>query len=84
MKMFRLKLLCRLVLGYFFVSVVQCIPVQRFYPFGPENGDNQLPRSTHESYSSEIQLRVPVKFYSETYPSLFVSTTLLILHFSNV
>ncbi len=56
-----------------FVWVANAIPIQKFYQFGVEHGDAELPRIFHESSSPEISLTVPVKYYGESYSSVFVS-----------
>lgn len=42
------------------------------YPYGPNVGDTQL-RVGYEVASPGIQLSVPVKFYNESYNTIFVS-----------
>ncbi|XP_065209284.1 nidogen [Planococcus citri] len=67
-----------LILAAFVVWNVGAIPIQRFYSYGEQYGDAQLSKVDHEAYTPEIQLRVPVKFYSEVYSSLFVNANGLI------
>lgn len=52
---------------------IDAVPVEKFYPFGSEHGDTALSKNARETSSPEIQLRVPVKFYSDLYNSLYVS-----------
>lgn len=47
-------------------------PHQVGYPYGPNVGDVQL-RVGYEVASEGIQLSVPVKFYNESYNTIFVS-----------
>lgn len=42
------------------------------YPYGTTEGDSQL-RSTYEVSSPGIPLSVPIKFYNDTYDTIFVS-----------
>lgn len=45
---------------------------QVVYPYGPTAGDSQL-RAAYEVSSPGIPLGVPVKFYNDTYDTIFVS-----------
>lgn len=47
-------------------------PHQVGYPYGPNVGDAQL-RVGYEVASTGIQLSIPVKFYNESYDTIFVS-----------
>lgn len=46
---------------------------QVVYPYGPSAGDAQL-RVAYEVASEPIRLSVPVKFYNDTYETIFVSS----------
>ena len=65
-----------LALAVIFAELVRvdAIPVDKFYPFGSEHGDAALPKNARETSTSEITLRVPVKFYGYEYSQLYVST----------
>lgn len=51
--------------------LARCAVALEFYPYGPAY-DSQLPRQDDIS-SQEIHLKVPIRFYDETYSSVFVS-----------
>ncbi|KAK7591209.1 hypothetical protein V9T40_002822 [Parthenolecanium corni] len=63
--------------GVFSVGI-DAVPLGRFYSYGPEVGDSELPKTQHEVSSPEISLRVPIKYYGESYTSLFVNSNGLI------
>lgn len=46
---------------------------QVVYPYGPSAGDAQL-RVAYEVASEAIRLSVPVKFYNDTFETIFVSS----------
>lgn len=59
----------------FFVIIVFGVnysTTQVVYPYGPTAGDAQL-RVAYEVASAGIPLSVPVKFYNDTYDTIFVS-----------
>lgn len=62
------------LLRFFFLILVFRINIstQLVYPYGPTAGDTQL-RVGYEVASPGIPLSVPVKFYNETYDTIFVS-----------
>lgn len=45
---------------------------QVVYPYGPTAGDSEL-RAAYEVSSPGIPLSVPVKFYNDTFDTIFVS-----------
>jgi len=59
---------------FFIIIVVLRVnySTQLVYPYGPTAGDGQL-RSAYEVSSPGIPLSVPVKFYNDTYDTIFVS-----------
>lgn len=59
------------------VGPTLAITRDQFYPFG-RGQDLELPRGA-EVASPEIALKVPVRFYGETYETLFVSSYCAVL-----
>lgn len=57
------------------VACASAVTRDQFYPHGP-GYDQTLPRGS-EVLSPEISLKVPIKFYGETYDTLFVSSFFL-------
>lgn len=57
----------------FLITVIKVnYSTQVIYPYGPTAGDAQL-RVGYEVASTGIPLSVPVKFYNDTYDTIFVS-----------
>ena len=57
-----------LLLGF-----VSAVPLENFYSYGAEHGDQSLPGNDDES-TTEIPLSVSFPFFDANYNSLFVST----------
>lgn len=60
-----------LILFEFYIVVA--VSVNKFYDFGIEHGDKELSKLQYQASSDELKLKVPVKFYGESYSSLYVS-----------
>uniref|UniRef100_A0A8D8XMX9 Nidogen-1 n=1 Tax=Cacopsylla melanoneura TaxID=428564 RepID=A0A8D8XMX9_9HEMI len=61
----------RPLIVFSFVSFVCAVPLQDFYPYGADARDAILPSRVEEL--SEIQLKVPVKFFDESYTTINVN-----------
>lgn len=63
-----------LVRFFFLIAAfgISCTGTQVVYPYGQTAGDAQL-RVAYEVASPGIPLSVPVKFYNDTYDTIFVS-----------
>lgn len=62
--------LCGLIFG------TNAIPIDKFYPFGRDNGDSQLETTSSvnaDTVNGEITLKVPIKFYGDSYTAIYVS-----------
>lgn len=55
------------------LACASAVTRDQFYPHGPGYLDQNLPRGSEVS-SPEISLKVPIKFYGETYDTIFVSS----------
>ncbi|KAI5711004.1 hypothetical protein M8J75_013255 [Diaphorina citri] len=61
-----------LVIILLLTPLVCGVPLSKFYPYGVEERDALLP-SLQDEQAPEIFLKVPVKFFDETYTSIFVN-----------
>lgn len=72
------------ILLFFFtwdkILLSKAIILPNFYPFGPNEGDQIVPRGD-DSSSENLSISTPIAFFGKSYTSLFVSTTLLELAF---
>lgn len=59
---------------FLFLTIVLGVnySTQAVYPYGPSFGDAQLP-TDYGIASTGLPLRVPIKFYNDTYDTIFVS-----------
>ena len=55
---------------------VIAIPLDQFYPFGEQSGDNLVGR-TLDGSSSNITLPLPFTFFEESYDDIYVSTSIM-------
>ena len=65
------------VLASLFLNFVQVvfmrIELEDFYPYGPQNGDNSVPKNDDGS-SGRVNIVFPFPFFDEDHDSLFVSS----------
>ncbi|KAI1284954.1 Nidogen-1 [Halotydeus destructor] len=63
-------------LAYLVIAVVcplvHSVPPQLLFPYGAENGDQEMPKGDDVS-SPEIRLSVPITFYENTFDSIFIN-----------
>ena len=58
-------------------SIVWCIPLNEFYPFGSTENDHMLPRADDDS-SPAISLSSAFPFFDEDFQTLYVSICIVL------